>query len=204
MPPKKRGRKGDSDANKKAKVELTPEEIELLKQTADMFNHFFRDSFNWVGGDDDLEFDRELPLVHGKSFYDVDNDVEVLVVSRVDGKNFTATFQKKLRPFMIEVVNQIVKDHNAWLESSNFRIDHLDQSEVEGFLDVKLNPKVESSCHRASEEEQGVRRGCLGIYRRSGTSENHRWDSSVPMDSWEIEHFAKMPCGNKEPLLLIE
>ncbi len=183
MPPK-RGRGKANSANKRAKKELTDEEKELLTQTITVLAGFFRASMDQVGGDDDVEFENdELSLVHGKSFYDLDEsrDEEILVISRTDGENYTARLIEHLRPLLVEEVNKIVEAANAYISYRNES--PVDQDDIKNFLKVYLNPKIRDTCHRADEEEQGVRKGCLGFRRRSGNSLSRgRWNYQEPID----------------------
>jgi len=210
MPPKKRAVASatEYEADKKAKVEVDDEEEELLKQIMNCYRGFLMTSINWTGGDDGLGFSRsKLTKVKAESIEDPDEEDEMLLISPKDDVSFPQDVLKKLRPKVIDLVNEIIKASNAWLEASNNMEQPISQGCVYIMLNgLHMNPEVTEDM--VTDVEEGVCDGCIGFRRESGNRIGYRWDWEEAMDEEMKKGFAtkqkEKNQSNYKPVPLVE
>ncbi len=180
-------------SSKRARESTTNQDPELIDQVISILQDFFRTSIDFSTGSGHLHFESsDLSLVEGKSFGDPDGmEEELLVITRKDEEPFTKEFLTALRPKLVDLVNQIVKATNDWLEATNYHDARLNQAQIKEFLKVFLNPKV---CTEDGDEI--VHKGALGFTRASGNLSTGCWDYTEPCEN--SEDYLAMPKGKEK------
>ncbi len=190
---------GAKVTNKRARTSAVDQDPELIQQVINILQDFFRTSLDFSTGSGHLHFESsDLSLVEGKSFGDPDGlEEELLVITRKDEEPFTKAFLTALRPKLVDLVNQIVKATNDWLEATNFHDARLNQTQIKEFLKLFLNPKV---CTEDGDEH--VRKGAIGFKRDSGNLSTGCWDYTEPCD--DSQSYMAMPKGKGKKVKPVE
>ena len=179
----KRSRSSNDNTAKKMKTDSLMDTLSLVLE------EFFRESLMGSSGEP-IMFYRKEKEIEAKSFAACGEELEKLLI-RCKGLVFDEAFLEAFQPFLIILVNKIIKINNDYVLKVG--ISPLTIKDVYAFMNVVVSPFIGSDYEDGNEDENGkcfiknfgVQKGCLGVSRQAGNHLLSSWDFKDPFADYD-------------------